>query len=80
MSLRSYLDHVELVKTGPSLGERLEQWEMNRKIRKFGVQPPEQGDAALCADWCKGHYDSHKQRILAAFTRRLQEVEGTIAP
>lgn len=54
------------------LGHWLEQWEMQRKIRKF--QGRNQGnEAAFSPDWCKGHFDSHKEVILTAYQSRLHQ-------
>jgi hypothetical protein len=59
------------------LGGRLEQWEMERKIRKFGRQlaaaragnGAHGSEAAFTRDWCKGHFDNHGRRVLEAFER-----------
>jgi hypothetical protein len=67
------------LKTPP--GARLEGWEMARKVRKFNRQrdgqpgPSLPTEAAFCADWCKGHFDNHGQRTLAAFADRLRALE-----
>jgi len=64
-------------------GDRLERWEMTRKIHKFtrqhSAERPGNGhpEATFCADWCKGHFDNHGQRILAAFADRLSKLEET---
>lgn len=55
-------------------GRWLERWEMDRKVRKFSAQTDGHVEAAFCADWCKGHFDSHGRRTLEAFARRLQEL------
>jgi hypothetical protein len=55
------------------LGRWLDQWEMQRKIRKFH-QPHTPGletEAAFTADWCKGHFTTHKQYTLTAYQNRL---------
>ncbi len=64
--------HAErLLATAP--GRRLERWEMERKLRRFGPTAP--GDEAqFSADWCKGHFENHGQRIIAAYTSRLESV------
>ncbi len=51
------------------LGVRLERWERARKIGRFTAQagPDEGGEARFAADWCKGHFGAHQQRILQAF-------------
>jgi hypothetical protein len=53
----------------------LERWEMKRKVKKFSQQHHNHAEATFCADWCKGHFDSHGQRILAAFADRLRALE-----
>ncbi|GIK58229.1 MAG: hypothetical protein HND44_11180 [Chloroflexi bacterium] len=54
------------------LGQWLDRWEMQRKIRKF--QPQAAGsDAAFSRNWCKGHFDTHKQYALTAYQTRLEE-------
>jgi cellulose synthase/poly-beta-1,6-N-acetylglucosamine synthase-like glycosyltransferase len=53
-----------------SVGGRLEQWEMNRKIRRFRRQGEDHAESSFCSDWCKGHFDGHEQRVLTAFKER----------
>ncbi len=55
------------------LGTRLEKWEMDRKIARLSRQLPDQAhtEAAFCADWCKGHFVSHGENTMAAFSKRL---------
>ena len=60
-----------------SVGDRLEQWEMNRKIRKFNRQGGNHTEIAFCSDWCKGHFDGHEQRVLTAFQERIQRLNHT---
>jgi hypothetical protein len=56
--------------------ERIEQWEMNRKIEKLTRQNGKTDEVAFSADWCKGHFDGHGHRTLQAFAERVQMVEG----
>jgi hypothetical protein len=56
-------------------GGWVERWEMDRKVHKFSRQPNGTAETAFCADWCKGHFDGHGQRTLAAFTDRLRAIE-----
>jgi hypothetical protein len=68
-----------------ALGERLERWEMDRKVRKLNghmngaaspvPQPERNGEVAFSPDRCKGHFDQHGWRTLAAFSERLRAVE-----
>jgi hypothetical protein len=57
---------LELPLTTPA-GGWLDEWEMGRKIRKFGRQPNHNQEADFHKDWCKGHFDAHKGRILSAY-------------
>jgi hypothetical protein len=61
------------------LFERFERWEMERKIRKFNrTFRPAGGkaahEAAFSADWCKGHFDGHRQRTLEAYRERIRRL------
>ncbi|MEM8858269.1 MAG: radical SAM protein [Chloroflexota bacterium] len=57
--------------SGP-LGDRLEQWEMNRKIDKF-VNQNRCNEAQFSADQCKGHFDGHQERVLAKVEELSQD-------
>lgn len=61
----------ELVLRTP-IGGRLERWEMNRKVRRFGQLPA--NETAFSPDYCKGHFEDHGQRTLAEFSGRLQQL------
>jgi hypothetical protein len=54
------------------LGERIDTWERTRKMRKFEGQAAGHTEARFSADWCKGHFDDHGQRIMAELVKRLQ--------
>lgn len=56
-------------------GAWFERWEMRRKIRRFARWQDRNGEADFCADWCKGHFDGHAQRTLAAYALRLRALE-----
>lgn len=56
------------------LGERIETWEMLRKIEKFSAQSQGRPEASFSADWCKGHFESYGERALRAFAERWQKV------
>ena len=64
--------------------DKLEAWEMRRKIRKFESQALSVAglsrEVSFCADWCKGHFDRHRERTLDAFTERLEKLESEILP
>ncbi|GAB4171912.1 MAG: hypothetical protein Fur005_33660 [Roseiflexaceae bacterium] len=51
--------------------ERLEQWEMQRKMRKFAQQGGNP-ETAFSREWCKGHFDGHGRRVMDAYAERLQ--------
>jgi hypothetical protein len=53
-------------------GNWLEEWERERKMRKFSQQMGKRSDAAFSTDWCKGHFESHGQMILTAYRDRLE--------
>ena len=59
-----------------SAGTALERYEMTYRIRKRVKQGLAQGEASYGFDWYKGHSSGHRQRTLAAFTERLQRLEG----
>ncbi|MCA9941207.1 MAG: hypothetical protein KC418_21350 [Anaerolineales bacterium] len=56
-----------------SLGNALEKWEMRRKIRKFSQLTTPGSEANFTADWCKGHFQDHSQRIMNAYQQRIRE-------
>ncbi len=65
----------ELVLQAP-IFDRLERWEMERKIRKFAKLPGSHLETCFDAETCKGHFDAHENQVLSAFQEReriLQE-------
>ena len=59
---------------GGRLGEALERWERERKLRKFATVAAQFGSAAeLDADRIKGHFDDHGDPILQRFHDRVAE-------
>jgi hypothetical protein len=66
-----------LLSTPPT--RRLELWEMTRKIAKFTRQGNLNAETRFSADFCKGHFDGHKQRIMAAFQELLQAINLGVA-
>ncbi|MCB9172945.1 MAG: hypothetical protein H6637_08510 [Ardenticatenales bacterium] len=60
------------------LGSWAEQWEMGRKIRKFRAQAGSNVEANFSADWCKGHFGGHGQRIMEAYDLRLNRYAPTM--
>jgi hypothetical protein len=60
-------------------GGWIEGWEMRRKIRKFSRLNG--GDeSAFSADWCKGHFDGHRRRVLDEFDNQWQKVTNGCTP
>jgi len=60
------------------VGQRIERWEMNRKIQKFTELNGAAGESAFSADWCKGHFDQHGKSTLSALEKRLRQLEKVI--
>ena len=63
------------------LANRLEHWERSRKVRRFAREmglgtedgrPLGRSEERFGPDWCKGHFDHHGARTLAAFSQRLE--------
>ncbi len=59
-------------------GDWLDQWEMRRKVRKFARRPNGHGEAGFSRDLCKGHFEGHGRRIVAAFESRLRDLEARL--
>ena len=55
-------------------GDRLEGWEMKRKIRKLSPQSGPGAEICFSADRCQGHFQGHGQGTLAAFRNRLDRL------
>jgi hypothetical protein len=61
-----------------ALGDRIERWEMRRKIAKLSAQIPQHADAVnFSADACSGFFSGHGNRTLAEFNKRTQELQIT---
>jgi hypothetical protein len=55
-----------------------ERWEMERKIARLACPDPSE-EVRFSASTCKGHFDGHRERVLAAFEdrrRRLAAAAG----
>jgi hypothetical protein len=59
----------ELILQSPVF-DRLERWEMERKQRKFASISGNHLETDFSSDRCKGHFDGHGNRVLAAFRER----------
>lgn len=57
------------------VGDRLERWEMRRKVRKLAGDDAHHPETAFSPDRCKGHVDGHGERVLAMFAERWQSVK-----
>lgn len=57
------------------LGRWIDRWEMKRKIRKLTQSDNHQDEVEFSSDYCKGHFDGHKQRTFTAFNYRLQAIK-----
>lgn len=55
------------------LGDRLETWEMNRKIARFTHQHGYGEETIFNADICQGNFDHHRTWTYEAFEKRLQQ-------
>lgn len=81
-SLQGWRSHLGETLLRSRLGGRLEQWEMERKIRKFGRQLQaarsngswEGNESAFAADWCKGHFENHGWHVLEAFDKSCRDL------
>ena len=59
---------------GGAFGTRLDQWEMERKVRKFNQMAQVRGGSVVfTADVCKGHFDRHDSRIMSKFEAELAQ-------
>ncbi|HJS28485.1 MAG TPA: hypothetical protein VJ768_02615, partial [Anaerolineales bacterium] len=55
------------------LGNVIESWEMNRKIRKFAGST--NAESRFTSDQCKGHFELHGEKTLQALHDRLEMIE-----
>ena len=57
-----------------TLGDRIDRWEMRRKVRRLSVASTSE-ETRYDAACCKGHSEEHGRRSLAAFHARLRGLE-----
>ena len=63
---------------GGAVGDWFETWERRRKIDRLSrQQATPTAEIVLSADQCKGHFDQHRTRVLAAYQDRLVQVDGS---
>ena len=61
---------------GGRVGDRLENWERVRKLRKFAPEAGQSGSAAeLDTERVKGHFDDHGHPILREFEQRVAQLK-----
>ncbi len=60
------------------IGDRIERWEMNRKIRKLSAQVSTHADAVLFSpEMCRGFLSGHGRRVLSEFYARVEQLAMT---
>ncbi len=63
------------------IGDAIETWERQRKIRKFSpLLQQSGGNAIINQDQVKGHFSDHGERILRLYHQRLKEFQLTESP
>lgn len=66
---------------GGAVGDWLEAWERRRKIARLRRQQTTPTvEIVLAADQCKGHFDRHRARVLAAYQDRLRHIDCSEPP
>jgi len=60
-------------------GHWLEEWEMNRKIRRLTIEQSHSFESYFSADVCKGHTDKHGENAVKALAVRLQVLPVPLA-
>jgi hypothetical protein len=58
---------------GLPVGDRLERWEMNRKIKRLAREQSSSAESCFTAQVCKGHIDRHGESVVVALAARLQK-------
>jgi hypothetical protein len=67
---------MEIVLNLP-MGDRLEKWEMNRKIKKLSYEQSSSRESYFSADVCKGHIDRHAENVATALAGRLADIRAS---
>lgn len=61
---------------GGALGDRIEHWEMTRKIDKLTAQIPVDADSVtFSTDVCRGFFNGHGRRVLNEFNERIKQLQ-----
>jgi hypothetical protein len=58
-----------------AVGSWMEAWEQRRKIRRFRESRGRVHEASFGREWCKGHFNQHGERVLAAYAARLAALD-----
>jgi hypothetical protein len=58
------------------LGDALENWEMNRKIRRFASHA--NAESQFTSDQCKGHFELHGEKASNSLRSRLLALESLL--
>ncbi len=59
------------------LGDRLEAWEMTRKIARFSKQPGFGEETVFNAEICQGNFHHHRKWTHEIYTRKLSELDDS---
>lgn len=78
-SFHSLLAMTEHVLHG-SLGDRLEAWEMNRKIARFSKQPGFGEETVFTTEVCQGNFHHHRKRMREKFQKKLNVIARRAKP
>jgi hypothetical protein len=79
-SRRFWLTRLAAAVLGAPMFDRVERWEMQRKVRRLTARAQRQGgNVAFSAEECRGHFAAHDQRALVAFNERIAEYEERLA-
>jgi len=69
-ALRGFLEFL----LNNRLGDRLEAWEMNRKIARLSRQDGLGPETLFSPEVCQGNFDHHGSATLARYQQRLQQI------
>lgn len=62
---------------GGELGDRLEQWEMTRKIARFSQQPGFGDETIFTAEVCQGNFHHHRKWTHELFQQKLNDLSNS---